>query len=51
MLLRWESSLRQPLKNDQSLNEVRNSETNNRKEEKMGESKIRRREKIRQNAV
>ena len=33
------------IKNNQSLNEVRNSETNNRKEEKMGENKIRRREK------
>jgi len=33
------------IKKDQSLNEVRNSETNNRKEEKMGENKVRRREK------
>ena len=33
------------IKNNQSLNEDRNSETNNRKEEEMGENKVRRREK------
>merc|ERR1712030_240078 len=33
------------IKKDQSLNEARNSETNNRKEEKMEENNIRRREK------
>ena len=33
------------IKNNQSLNEVRNSEKNTRKEEEMGENKVRRREK------